>query len=80
MTIKTWQSATANNEIHKCEAIQVWEIIFWSSDLQRIAGYTRITQRAFQKCRFLGPNTWSLIHYAWEESQKPVFWKSSLIL
>lgn len=32
MTIKTWQSTTASNEIHDYEGIQVWEIIFWSSD------------------------------------------------
>ena len=43
-----WQRATASNEIQDCEAIQVWEIIFWSSDPQRTAGYIRIIQRALK--------------------------------
>lgn len=48
ITVKMWQRATASNEIQDCEAVQVWEIIFWSRDPQRTAGYIRITQRASQ--------------------------------
>ena len=48
ITVKMWQRATASNEIQDCEAIQVWEIIFWSSDPQRTAGYIRIIQRALK--------------------------------
>ena len=55
MAVKMWQRAPANNEMQDSEAIQVWETVFWSSGPQRTGRYTRIIQRAFQKCRFLGP-------------------------